>query len=562
MPQRSPLQIYELHKSVSGVRAAETEADAEPCCESCARAQEAEAAMFATAAEALEHATTNAEPTAEPAPTGAAARPTAAPTGAAARPTAAPTNAEPTAQPAPSNAAARPTAARPALPIVGRSGRPVGIARGDDRRIAFGGLVVSGLFLVAALIATALPPEVRHGVWLPLHLALAGAASVAIASVMPFFASALSAAPPAGPRTRLAVIAAVGIGALGVAVGVAAGLAPLATVGGSIFIAGLVGLAWATFAPLRHALGPRRGLVALAYGSAIANVVIGASLATLLVAGWPPVSEAWGALKPAHAWLNLFGFVSLVIAGSLLHLYPTVAGSRMANHISATIAIRALVAGAPLAAVGYALRIGPLATLGGGATFVGALALLAYVARSWRARASWRTDPGWHRFTTGALSSAAAWFTVAAGIALLRLVQFGVDPVGWSVAAVMGPLVAGWVILAIVGAATHLIPAIGPGDQARHARQRATLGRAPAIRLGLLDAGVALLAVGLPFGSPPATLAGVLVGGLGLVLSLGLLGRAVLVGAGEPARGTDPVLPGTGPASSGAQAGDAREARG
>ena len=520
MPQRLPLQMYE---PTPAVRAAETEADAEPCCESCARARETEAAVLATSAEAL-----------EPTPTAA--------------------------EPAPTAAGVRPTVPRSALPMAGRSGRPVGIARGDDRRIVFGGLVVSGLFLVAALVATALPPEVRHGAWLPLHLALAGSASVAISSVMPFFASALSAAPPAGPRTRLAVIAAVATGALGVAVGVAAGLAPLATAGGTIFIAGLVGLGWATFSPLRQALGPRRGLVVLAYGSAIADVVVGASLATLLVAGWPPVNEAWGTLKPAHAWLNLFGFVSLVIAGSLLHLYPTVAGSRMAKHVSATVAIRALVAGAPLAAIGYALRIGPLAIVGGVATFVGALALLAYVARSWRARAGWTTDPGWHRFTTGALSSAAAWFAVAAGIGLARLIQFGADPLGWSAAAVMGPLVAGWVVLAIVGAATHLIPAIGPGDQARHAHQRAILGRAPAIRLGLLDAGVALLAVGLPFGLPSVTLAGVLVGGLGLVSSLGLLGRAVLIDGGEPGRGTG-LVPGTGPASSGAQAGDAREAR-
>ena len=150
---------------------------------------------------------------------------------------------------------------------------------------------------------------------------------------------------------------------------------------------------------------------------------------------------------------------------------------------------------------------------------------------------------------------------MAAGIALERLIQYGADPLGWSVAAVMGPLVAGWVVLAIVGAATHLIPAIGPGNQARHARQRAILGGVPTIRLGLLDAGVALLAVGLPFGSPPVTLAGVLVGGLGLGLSLGLLGKAVLVGAGEPGRGTGSVS-GISPTFSGIQAGDAREAGG
>lgn len=434
-----------------------------------------------------------------------------------------------------------PIGARPTFAAAGRSGRPAGIVRGDDRRITFGGLVLSALFLVAAVLSTGLPQDVRRVAWLPLHLALAGAASVAIASVMPFFTSALSAAPPAGPRTRVAVIVAVAGGALGVTSGVTAGTAPLATAGGTLFIAGLIGLGWATFAPLQHALGPRRGIVALAYGSAIANVIVGASLATLFVAGWPPVTEAWGALKPAHAWLNLFGFVSLVIAGTLLHLFPTVAGSRMAKHPSATVAIRSLAAGAPLVALGYALRIGPLCVIGSAATLAGGLALLAYLVRSWRARAGWTTDAGWHRFTTGALASSAAWFSVAAGIALVRIVQSGADPVGWNATAVAGPLVAGWAILAIVGAATHLIPAIGPGDPARHRRQREILGRASLTRLALLEAGVALLAVGLPLGSTPAMLAGVSVGGAGLVLSLALLGGAVLVGRRRRISGPGPV---------------------
>jgi nitrite reductase (NO-forming) len=418
----------------------------------------------------------------------------------------------------------------------------VGIVRGDDRRITFGGLVLSGLFLVAALVSTGLPQDVRRAAWLPLHLALAGAASVAIASVVPFFTSALSAAPPAGPRTRIAVIVAVAGGALGVTSGVTAGTAPVATAGGVLFIAGLVGLGWATFMPLQHALGPRRGIIALAYGSALADVIVGASLATLLVAGWPPVAEAWGALKPAHAWLNLFGFVTLVIGGTLLHLFPTVAGSRMAKHRSAIVAVRSLAAGAPLVALGYALRVGLLVVVGGAATLLGGLALLAYLIRSWRARSGWTTDAGWHRFTTGALASSATWFSVASGIAFLRIAQSGADPLGWTVTAVAGPLVAGWVVLAIVGAATHLVPAIGPGDPARHRRQREILGRASLARLALLDAGVTLLSVGLPLGSTPAMLAGVLVGGAGLALSLALLGAAVL------AHGTNRVS-GTGPAA-------------
>ena len=117
---------------------------------------------------------------------------------------------------------------------------------------------------------------------------------------------------------------------------------------------------------------------------------------------------------------------------------------------------------------------------------------------------------------------------VAAALALARLVVMGAVPAGWDSLSVAAPLVAGWVVLAIVGAATHLVPAIGPGDQARHRRQREILGQGATLRLALLDGGVALLAVGLPLGSTPGTVAGVLIGGAGLALSLGLLGGAVL----------------------------------
>ena len=39
---------------------------------------------------------------------------------------------------------------------------------------------------------------------------------------------------------------------------------------------------------------------------------------------------AWLSLHLALAWFNLVGFVSLVIATTLLHFFPTVVGARMA----------------------------------------------------------------------------------------------------------------------------------------------------------------------------------------------------------------------------------------
>jgi len=42
------------------------------------------------------------------------------------------------------------------------------------------------------------------------------------------------------------------------------------------------------------------------------------------------VSEAWASIRVWHVWLNLIGFVSLVIATTLLHFFPTVIGERSA----------------------------------------------------------------------------------------------------------------------------------------------------------------------------------------------------------------------------------------
>src|SRR3989304_3367516 len=113
------------------------------------------------------------------------------------------------------------------LPIVQlagpSSGRPP-ISRSADRRVTAAGLTAAGTFLAAAVLATLLPDAARRGTWLPLHLALAGGAGTAIASMMPFFAAALAAAAPVDARLRRAAIGAVALGAL---------LAPLGGGGGA-----------------------------------------------------------------------------------------------------------------------------------------------------------------------------------------------------------------------------------------------------------------------------------------------------------------------------------------
>src|SRR3990172_12185727 len=160
------------------------------------------------------------------------------------------------------------------LPIVQlagpSSGRPP-ISRNADRRVTAAGLMAAGTVLAAAGLATLLPEAARRGTWLPLHLALAGGAGTAIASMMPFFAAALAAAAPVDARLRSAAIGAVAIGALLATLGVVAGAGAVAVLGGLAYLAGLAGVGWATLAPLHRGLGPRGGLAVAEAGARLAQ---------------------------------------------------------------------------------------------------------------------------------------------------------------------------------------------------------------------------------------------------------------------------------------------------
>ncbi|HEX5240590.1 MAG TPA: hypothetical protein VFW20_06290 [Candidatus Limnocylindrales bacterium] len=408
--------------------------------------------------------------------------------------------------------------------------RPRPVDRTSDRVIAAASIAVAVAFLAAAVLAFLLPDAARHGLWLPLHLALAGAAATAVAGVMPFFVAAFAAAPPADPRLRAAAVAATALGALGVVAGVELGSALLAALGGGLFVAGIVLIGLATLRPVRGSLGPARGLVTRSYLAGLVAVAVGACLATLLLAGWPPVADSWGRLKPAHAWLNLFGFVSLVIATTLLHFFPTVVGARIPNHPSGRIAVAGLAFGSWLAALGYAGGIDSAVRVGAVLGLAAGVALGWYEARVWQTRGRWTTDLAWHAFAIGGLVSATAWFVVGLGIVAAGAIASGADPAGWSIGDLIAPIVAGWVGLALLASATHLLPAVGPGDPPAHARQRIVLGQLALPRLLALDLGIALVTLGQLAASALLATAGLLLLALGFAATAVLLASAATIG--------------------------------
>ena len=422
--------------------------------------------------------------------------------------------------------------------------------RGGDRRIAISAIAIAAAYVALAALSLLAPASVRLGWWLPLHLLLAGAAATAIAGVMPFFSASVASVPAAPAGIRVAGVAGIAIGALLVVLVRLSGGGSIAqgwpgAAGGGVYLVGIGAVAAATLLPLRVALGPRRMVLAASYGMALLYVALGAGIGTLALAGWGPLLAAWDVSKPAHAWLNVFGFLSLVIGATLIHLLPTVAGTRIERSRSSNLVLGCLMVGPVVVAVGFLARTDILVVVGSLTELVGAAALLRFAAAVVRRRGRWTTDLAWHRMSLVSLLCAIAWFSVATFLALATAWSRGATAFGWDGSLLLAPLALGWAAQALVGSWTHLVPSIGPGSPVVHARQRQVLGTLAVPRMAAFQLGVGMLAVGMPPGNGPLT-------GLGVMLTIGSLGvsitllvRAVLRLRAEPrgavAGGESPV---------------------
>lgn len=404
--------------------------------------------------------------------------------------------------------------APPALP-----GSPRGLTERGVLRL---GLGLSAAFVAAAILAFALPAT-GIGHWAGTHLALAGAALVAIGTVMPHFGATLAGSPSEPPALRLGGIGALAGGAV-LAVGGIGLAVPAATVSGAVLVwSGLLITAWTTLRPARRPLARRHPIAHLAYGVALSEVAIGIALPVLLVIGWEPVVTQWARLKPAHVWLNLFGFVSLTISATLVYLYPTVLGARILAVPSLAPMLAGALAGPPLVAIGAALGNPALATAGAALALIGAAGQLAYGIGVWRRRGRWTTDPAWHRLSSGHLSAAMAWYLLAVAVATLGVMRDGPAPAGWRLGALAIPLLSGWTLQALVGSWSHLAPAVAVAAPERRAAVRATLGRAATFRLLAWNGGVLGAWIGLGLGWLPLAVAGIGTFTLAALLSVGLL---------------------------------------
>ena len=348
--------------------------------------------------------------------------------------------------------------------------------------------LASRVWLTGAGLSLLLPDSVRLGWWLPLHLALAGSISLAIDGAMQNFALTLTATPaPALGIVATQFLLANAAVAL-VAVGYPADLDPLVAVGGACFVAAAGLLGWIVRRAWRMALNRRHRLPMAMYGAAVIAVVIGGAIGGVVGSGVVDDPETWTGLRQAHLVLNLLGWVSLTITGTLVTLLPTVLRVRMPSWHGASTGLL-LVVGVLAIAAGVALRAGWLASIGGPVFAAGSLGVAWLAVRALRTPRTWPVP-----VTAKHFLAALVWFVVGSVALAVALVR-GLDAFAAFRTSYLVLFVVGWAIQTLLGAWLYLLPMARPGHPEERRRQLAATEYARTLELVALNAGVAAMAV-------------------------------------------------------------------
>ncbi|GIV00647.1 MAG: hypothetical protein KatS3mg014_2262 [Actinomycetota bacterium] len=340
-------------------------------------------------------------------------------------------------------------------------------------------------WLTLAAGSLLLPERLRLGLWLPLHLALAGAISTAISGAMQNFVLALTAspAPPAwAVGTQLGLVTA---GTVLIAIGRVAGSATEMAAGGALFVLGIAVLGGIVVRARRRSLHGRYGLPIAMYLGAVAAMLAGGTLGALL--GSNAVGgEAWLRLREAHMSVNLLGWVSFTIAGTLVTFLPTVLRVRMPPWQGWTTAA-ALALGLGGIGVGLGAGLPAVAGLGGVVYAAGALGLAGMILRVLRVPRAWPVP-----VAAKHLLAAAAWFEVGAVALAVALVRDAFLAFREPYLAIF---VGGWALQTLLGAWLFLLPMNRPGHPDERRRQLAVGEVGGALQLAAYNLGVALLAL-------------------------------------------------------------------
>ncbi|MEO8476239.1 MAG: hypothetical protein ABI572_04185 [Actinomycetota bacterium] len=341
------------------------------------------------------------------------------------------------------------------------------------------------VWLTLAALSFLVPLRWRLGLWLPLHLTLAGAVSTAISGAMQNFMLSLTASPDPPRRVVWAQFGLITAGAALIAVGMPTTTAWLTGLGGAAFVAAMVALGWMLRRAWRRALNIRHPVPLFAYAAAISFVLLGGTFGALM--GSRAVTGAFYVqMKHAHMTANVLGFTSLTVVGTLITLLPTVLRVRMPQRRERLV-VGLLTGGVVLQLAGWLADLTPVLATGGVVFAAGALGFMGFVA------AVLRTDRTW-AIPTAAFHMLAgfAWF-VAGSVGLAIALVDGAAGFDRYREVFLSAFVGGWLVQVLLGAWSYLLPMARPGHPSERRRWLWVFERAAPAQVALLNAGLGLL---------------------------------------------------------------------
>jgi nitrite reductase (NO-forming) len=349
--------------------------------------------------------------------------------------------------------------------------------------------VVMGYLLAAAVRVVVHSPGAAPD-WLLVHLLLLGALTNAIVTWSSHFAIALlqqPQLPAAVPIVRLLVLNAAVVGVLvAVSEGSRAG-----TIGSAALLTLVVLAQLAALVRIGHAGRARRFAPTVRfYWFAAAALLLGVSAGVTMAVGDLPA--AWyERVYLTHVHLNLFGWITLTVLGTLFTLWPTALRTRMVTGLerAATACLLCCAGGLALAVAGLLSWTRPLATVGLLLYCAGVLVFHAPFVRTARRRAP-------HGAATVLLAAGTGWLLAGLGYDVVALFR-AADP--YALAADVGDLapwlLTGFAVQILVGALSVLVPVVLGGSPSVNRRTAAALNRLGPATAALLNAGVLLLAL-------------------------------------------------------------------
>ncbi|GGF43735.1 hypothetical protein GCM10010922_19090 [Microbacterium sorbitolivorans] len=348
------------------------------------------------------------------------------------------------------------------------------------------------LWVIATVVAVVAQRAIPAPTWLMLHLLLLGAATQAILVWSQHFSFALLRARQtlADRRSQNARLGLANLGAVLVFVGVPAALWPATVAGAGVLVVAVVWHAASLVGRLRGSLTGRFGRTVWYYVVSAMFLAIGATLGAIIARGGS------SHLVLAHAIVNVFGWIGITVAGTIVTLWPTILRTRAAENASrdAARALPWLAAGALVAATGAAIAQ-PIAWVSGLAAYLAGLALIGV--SLWRAA---RQKPPRDFAALSVCAALVWWIAIVAVMAVSGVVDIasgaGVGGMSRLLRAAVPYLAAGFTAQVLVGALSYLIPVALGGGPSPVRIGTAAFNRFAWSRVAV--ANVALLACALP----------------------------------------------------------------